>query len=130
MHRYAPDDVLDTFGFDFNEGITEYFTRLLTNQKAEPAKNGGPERTNYQSQVTFVREAIRILGTSKADQEKVLAQIYFEGKLALLETKFRAAHLAKTSTMTESELATAWSSFKGYVKKGEWSKAKKKLPAT
>ena len=34
MHRYAPDDVLDTYGFDLNEGITEYFTRVLTDQNA------------------------------------------------------------------------------------------------
>ena len=126
MHRYAPDDVLDTYGFDLNEGITEYFTRILTDQNAAPAKNGGPERTNYPKQVAFVRDMIYILGGSKADQEKVLAQIYFEGKLNLLETKFKAAHLAKVSTMTEAELGTAWSSFKGYVKKGDWTKAKGK----
>ena len=59
----------------------------------------------------------------------MLAQIYFEGKLNLLETKFKAAHLAKTSTMTEAELGTAWTSFKGHVKKGDWTKAKGKLPA-
>ena len=81
MHRYAPDDVLDTYGFDLNEGITEYFTRILTDQNAAPAKNGGPERTNYPSQVAFVREMISILGGSKTEQETVLAQIYFEGKL-------------------------------------------------
>ncbi|MDQ0372490.1 eCIS core domain-containing protein [Cellulomonas humilata] len=129
MHRYAPDDVLDNYGFDLNEGITEYFTRVLTDQNAAPAKNGGPERTNYPKQVAFVRDMIYILGGSTADQEKVLAQIYFEGKLNLLETKFKAAHLAKVSTMTEAELGTAWSSFKGYVKKGDWTKAKAKLPA-
>jgi hypothetical protein len=130
MHRYAPDDVLDTFGFDFNEGITEYFTRLLTNQKAEPAKNGGPERTNYQGQVTFVREAIRILGATKTDQETVLAQIYFEGRLNLLEAKFTAAHLAKTPTMTVAEQGTAWTTFITHVKDGEWTQAKAQLPAT
>lgn len=129
MHRYAPDDVLNTYGFDLNEGITEYFTRVLTDQNAAPAKNGGPERTNYPKQVAFVRDMIYILGGSKTDQETVLAQIYFEGKLNLLETKFKAAHLAKTPTMTDAEQGTAWTSFTSYVKKGDWTKAKAKLPA-
>ncbi|GEK22984.1 eCIS core domain-containing protein [Cellulomonas xylanilytica] len=129
MHRYAPDDVLDTFGFDLNEGITEYFTRILTNQKAQPAKDGGPERTNYPGQVAFVREMVRILGATKVEQETVLAQIYFEGKLALFKTKFKEAHAAKTSTLTEAELDDAWSSFKGFVENGDWSDARTKLPA-
>ena len=76
-----------------------------------------------------MRDMIYILGGSKTDQETVLAQIYFEGKLNLLETRFKAAHLAKTSTMTEAEQGTAWASFKGNVKKGDWTKAKAKLPA-
>lgn len=129
MHRYAPDDVLNTYGFDLNEGITEYFTRVLTDQNAAPAKNGGPERTNYPKQVAFVRDMIYILGGSKTDQETVLAQIYFEGKLTLLETRFKAAHVAKTPTMTDAEQGTAWTSFVSWVKKGDWTKAKAKLPA-
>ena len=31
--------------------------------------------------------------------------------------------------MSDAELGTAWTSFKSYVKKGDWTKAKAKLPA-
>jgi hypothetical protein len=129
MHRYAPLTVLTTLGFNFNEGVTEYFTRKLTDQNAKPAKLKGPERSNYQAQVTFVREMLWILGTTEVDRETALAQIYFDGNIAVLGTKFKAACKAKTSTLTDAELETAWLAFEGHVKKGEWSPAKSKLPA-
>jgi hypothetical protein len=128
MHRYAPLTVLTTLGFNFNEGVTEYFTRKLTDQNAKPAKDNGTERTNYQAQITFVRDMLWILGTSQIDRETVLAQIYFDGNTGLLATKYKAACTAKTSTLTDGELQTAWLEFEGHLKKGEWSQAKSKLP--
>ncbi|OIQ81034.1 hypothetical protein GALL_372110 [mine drainage metagenome] len=129
MHRYAKDDVLETFGFDLNEGMTEYFTRMLTTKNATPTKDGGPERENYQDNVTFVRGMIRILGANKVDQETVLGEIYFEGKTEKLEEKFRAAWKAKDSTITATKLDTSWASFKKHLSDGKWTKAERLLPA-
>ncbi len=129
MHRYAKDDVLETFGFDLNEGMTEYFTRMLTTKNATPTKDGGPERDNYDDNVTFVRGMIRILGANKVDQETVLGEIYFDGKTEKLEEKFRAAWKAKDSTLTESQLDTSWASFKRNISDGKWTRATRLLPA-
>jgi uncharacterized protein DUF4157 len=129
MHRYAKDDVLDVFGFDLNEGMTEYFTRMLTTKNATPTKDGGPERDNYDDNVKFVRGMIRILGANKVEQETVLGEIYFEGKTDKLEEKFRAAWKAKDSTITAEKLNTTWASFKRNISDGKWSKAKRLLPA-
>jgi hypothetical protein len=129
MHRYAKDDVLDVFGFDLNEGMTEYFTRMLTTKNATPTKDGGPERDNYDDNVKFVRGMIRILGANKVEQETVLGEIYFEGKTAKLEEKFRAAWKAKDSTLTTEQLNTTWASFKRNISDGKWSRAKRQLPA-
>ncbi|HUX70379.1 MAG TPA: hypothetical protein VMV41_07705, partial [Cellulomonadaceae bacterium] len=128
MHRYAKDDVLETFGFDLNEGMTEYFTRMLTTKNATPTKDGGPERDNYDDNVTFVRAMIRILGANKVDQETVLGEIYFEGKTERLEEKFRAAWKAKDSALTVSQLDTSWASFKKHIGDGKWTKAERLLP--
>lgn len=129
MHRYAPNDVLDTFGFDLNEGITEYFTRMLTTKNATPTKDGGPERSNYQDNVTFVREMVRILGASKVDQETVLGEIYFEGKTEKLEASFRAAWKAKKPKMSTGTLDSKWTKFKDAISDGKWSDAKKAMPS-
>ncbi|WP_263731328.1 DUF4157 domain-containing protein [Cellulomonas sp. SG140] len=129
MHRYAPNDVLDTFGFDLNEGITEYFTRMLTTKNATPTKDGGPERNNYQDNVTFVREMVRILGASKVDQETVLGEIYFEGKTEKLEASFRAAWKAKKPKMSTGTLDSKWTKFKDAISDGKWSDAKKAMPS-
>lgn len=128
MHRYAKDDVLETFGFDLNEGMTEYFTRMLTTKNATPTKDGGPERDNYQDNVTFVRGMIRILGANTIDQETVLGEIYFEGKTEKLEEKFRAAWKAKDSTLTGSQLDTSWASFRRNISDGTWTRAARLLP--
>lgn len=128
MHRYAPNDVLDTYGFDLNEGITEFFTRMLAAKDATPAKDGGPERDNYQKQVTFVRGMLRILGSSKVDQETVLAEIYFGGSIAKLEEKFRAAWKAKKAKISATTLDSKWAKFKEAISDGKWSDANKAMP--
>ncbi|MHB1491623.1 MAG: hypothetical protein ACYCTH_14170, partial [Cellulomonas sp.] len=129
MHRYSELAVLRGFGSGLNEGITEYFTRMLTTKNATPTKDGGPERDNYQDNVTFVRGMIRILGANKVDQETVLGEIYFEGKTEKLEEKFRAAWKAKDSTITATKLDTSWASFKKHLSDGKWTKAERLLPA-
>lgn len=129
MHRYAPNDVLDTYGFDLNEGITEFFTRMLAAKDATPAKDGGPERDNYQKQVTFVRGMLRILGSSKVDQETVLAEIYFGGSIAKLEEKFRAAWKAKKAKISATTLDSKWAKFKEAISDGKWSDANKAMPS-
>jgi len=128
MHRYSELAVLRTFGSGLNEGITEFFTRMLTTKNATPTKDGGPERDNYQSNVTFVRGMIRILGDNTADQETVLGEIYFEGKIEKLEAKFRAAWKAKDSTIRSSKLDKTWASFKTHLSGGAWAKANELLP--
>ena len=129
MHRYSVLNVLNTYGSGLNEGITEFFTRMLTTKNATPTKDGGPERDNYQSNVTFVREMIRILGANQVEQETVLAEIYFEGKLEKLEQKFRAALKAKDGAIAAKKLDSTWTKFRDHLKSSEWSKAKALLPA-
>jgi hypothetical protein len=90
MHRYAEDAIFDELRADFNEGVTEYFTRLVTDDAGDPPSRGGRPRSNYQKELTFVKNVMLLLvpGTSTADKEVSLARMYFKGESALLKDAF------------------------------------------
>lgn len=126
MHRYAEDDVNNVWGFDLNEGITEYFTRLISDRNGEPAKNGGPERDNYDDNIKFVRRSLlKVLGGDKNAQEIVLAEINFKGKTDLLKEKVLAYLAGKGHD--DKKCAQLWKRLDGYLRGGDWSKARKIL---
>lgn len=123
MHRYAEDDVNNRWGFDLNEGITEYFTRLITDRDGNPAAKGGPPRDNYDSNVKFVRNSlIKVLGSTTKTREIALAEIYFKGKTDLLKTKVMAMLKKKGRTKTECE--DLWKDLEDALSGGDWSAAK------
>ena len=133
MHRYSELAVLNKFGSPLNEGITEYFTRLLTDKDGKPADEGGPSRTNYQENWEFVRDMLVILGANKTDREKALGEVYFEGQVDLLETKFKARLKASKNALSrfftsDAQLKTKWNEFSQKVKGGDWVAAKGMLP--
>ncbi|MCV2395226.1 DUF4157 domain-containing protein [Actinotalea sp. M2MS4P-6] len=128
MHRYSVLNVLRTFGSGLNEGITEFFTRMLTTKNATPTKDGGPERDNYQKNVTFVRAMLRVLGADQESQETVLAEIYFKGEVAKLEQKFKDSWKAADATLEQAELDSKWSDLKAALSAQDWPTATGLLP--
>ncbi len=129
MHRYSDmGGVLVRWGFNLNEGMTEYFTRLLTNQNAQPSTSG-PERTNYPTQIEFVRGLIRVLGATLVEQQTTLADIYFKGELDKLKAKFEAAWKAKESTIGTDALRRKWTAFEAKLKASRYTEALSLLPA-
>ncbi len=121
MHRYSVLNVLKTYGSGLNEGITEYFTRKITNANGEPAANGGPQRTNYQSNVTFVRAMVAILGANEVEQETALAEIYFNGDIARLKTRFYAYGTGKGWDADTKD--DRWDDFDDALGGGQWNDA-------
>jgi Domain of unknown function (DUF4157) len=126
MHRYSRLDVLNKWGFRLNEGMTEYFTRLITDRNGDDPAQGGPSRNNYDENHMFVTAMLAILGSGRATQEKALAEIYFRGKTAVLKSHFEKAHqAAKTS---KKDIATKWQEFEQAISAGNWSDAKDAMP--
>ena len=73
IHRYSSRNVLENIGFDFSEGLTEYFTRLIT--------EGWIERGDeYYFQLNMINELVEASILSHAD----LADMYFNGAADLL----------------------------------------------
>ena len=129
MHRYSKDDFIMLVSSPFNEGVTEYFTRLLTDRDGEDATKGGPSRTNYNANFAFTQAILPIFGSSLADQEKGLAEVYFGGKIDLLQTKVKDKVKESNPTASTKVLAEAWKDFIAKVKKSDWSGAKALLAA-
>ena len=81
MHRLSHPAVRAVLGFDFNEGLTEYFTRQLL---ATAALKGKVTRdvAQYQAQLEGVNELV----SAEAATEEALAAAYFAGQLQPLFT--------------------------------------------
>lgn len=126
MHRYSVLSVLHTFGSPLNEGITEFFTRKITDRDGKSASEGGPERSNYQSNVTFVRTLVSKLDADTVTAETMLAKIYFDGDVAAIETWFRARHKAKKTEAAQVD--EGWTNMSKALKGGKWDDAKALIP--
>jgi Domain of unknown function (DUF4157) len=127
MHRYATDDVNMTWGFSFNEGVTEYFTRLLTNADGKPAKEGGTPRKNYQANWQFLTDMLWILGGDDTARQTQLAEINFSGKTDLLKKQFVKA--CKAKSVPDDDIEDQWTDFDAAIRSGDWAVARAKLPA-
>ncbi|WP_372728446.1 DUF4157 domain-containing protein [Nocardioides sp.] len=128
MHRYSELKVLREFGSGLNEGITEYFTRLITHADGTPSNGNGASSTrkNYQKNWEFVGDLLTILGANQTEQQTELAEIYFNGDTPRLYTRFREG--CEKAGLTAPQIAARWTEFKLAVKTGDWAAARAKFP--
>jgi hypothetical protein len=99
IHKYAPNDVLDNYGFAFNEGVTEYFCRQITDNLDPPVA-----RTNYQSNFEVIKKLVAVVG------EDVLAKAYFDGSLSKLKSAWKSAgkSTAEWKTLVKAMKEERW----------------------
>lgn len=98
VHKYATDDFLSEVGFNFNEGITEYFTRKITKELKY-------DRGNYQNNFEFSEKFATYVGEAK------LAKGYFDGSWVPVKDEF------------ESKSKKSWADLKAKVKSEDWGAA-------
>ncbi len=126
MHRYSDLAVLNAYGFRLNEGITEYFTRLITDKDGNPVGGRPSNRDNYQSNWEFVCAMLTMLGTNAVAQQTTLAETYFAGKTDLFKTNFESG--CKAGGLDDLVTADRWTDFVAAAKGGKWSDAVAKFP--
>lgn len=126
MHRYSELTVLRTYGFRLNEGITEYFTRLITDRDGNPVNGGVSNRDNYDDNWAFVCSLLGMLGGDLVAQQTELAEIYFNGDAARLKTHFEAGCAA--ANLSAEDTAQRWTDFTAAIKGGDWDGAVAKMP--
>jgi hypothetical protein len=116
IHKYADDAMLNTLGFDVNEGTTEVFTRIAI-------ADMGVARSNYSNQ----HDIMNSLAT--AVTKEVVAAAYFDGKLAELKTAF-IKYRKDSKGNSEAEGGQIWDKFVAKMEAEEWSKAQKCISNT
>lgn len=99
LHKYSDGAFLNHFGFNANEGATEWFTRKIGGALNPPITRG-----NYESNFLVIKKLVELV------TEPVVAAAYFDGKLEEL----RRAVLDKSK---------AWDTFKTEIKAGNWVEA-------
>ena len=97
VHKYTVAGFIQEVGFQFNEGVTEYFTRKVTD-----ALNY--RRGNYESNYQFSKKFVEYMG------EDMVAKAYFDGDVATLKKKFR-------------KKGKSWTTLKTKVKNKQWGAA-------
>lgn len=97
VHKYTVPAFKTEVGFQFNEGITEYFTRKVTD-----ALNY--RRRNYQSNYLFAKEFVSYVGEDK------VAKAYFDGAVDELKEAY-------------TDKGKSWATLKTKVKDKAWSDA-------
>ena len=112
LHKYSDNAVLSTLGFNTNEGMTEYFTRLI-------CADLGITRGNY----TNNHDLITSLATTVTTKE-VIASAYFDGKVDDLKSAF-IKYRTDTKADTPELAAQIWDVFVSMMKAGTWAKALK-----
>jgi hypothetical protein len=127
MHRYAKDGVYDAWGPDFNEGVTEYFTRLLVDRAGNPVSLGGVQRDTYDESWQFVCDVLPLLGNTITEQQTALAQMYFEDYTDALCVGF-TDRAWSTNKIDLEDLDGAYLRFEAAIRRGDWEKAKAELP--
>lgn len=126
MHRYSELAVLREYGAGLNEGITEYFTRLITDKDGNPVNGGVSDRDNYEDNWEFVCKLLSMLGGNITTQQTELAEIYFSGKKELLQTKFTEG--CKAAGLSDRRTARRWTAFAAALKGQEWGDAEALFP--
>lgn len=126
MHRYSASDLNINYGFNLNEGVTEYFTRRITDKNGEPVAKGGPSRDNYGKNFSFVQALLPMLGKNLVERETTLAEVYFSGKVDKMKECFAAAWTAKKAK--QDDIDKKWKELTKNVKSGKWADAQSLLP--
>ncbi len=109
MHKYSSDAVLSTLGFNVNEGMTEYFTRII-------CADVGIVRTNYGSNHELI---VALAGKVTKD---VVASSYFGGNIDALKTEF-VKYRTDTKNDSPELAAQIWNALVVQLKAGAWAKA-------
>jgi hypothetical protein len=109
LHKYSDAAVLSTLGFNANEGMTEYFTRLITTDL-------GIARANYGSNHELITALVAV--TTK----DVMAATYFDGNIDGLKNAF-IKYRSDTKADTPELGAQVWSTWVAKMRAGEWAKA-------
>lgn len=112
MHKYS-NTALRDLSIGINEGVTEYFTRLVTN----PLKI---DRANYEPNYSLATKLCTLVG----GQDK-LAAVYFDGQVAQLKKAF--VELRQKKEETDKIAVASWKTFLLYIKGKEWSEAESML---
>ncbi|WP_053004315.1 DUF4157 domain-containing protein [Flavobacterium sp. ABG] len=99
-HKYSTRTLIN-LSQPLNEGVTEYFTRMVCNAAGINIST----RTNYQDNWTTATKLVALVG------EAVVAAAYFDGDTDTLESTFVSAG------------GTGWSTFLNETKSGNWTAA-------
>ena len=117
MHKYSDGAVLNDLGFDVNEGVTEYFTRII-------CKDLSIDRGNYEAQFKL----IELLATNVASKA-IIAAAYFDGNITGLKLAF-IAYRKTTKSDSDTEANNRWGYFISFFKNGDFASARKYINGT
>ena len=108
MHKYSNLAVRD-LSTGLNEGVTEYFTRIVTT----PLKI---DRDNYDDNYLLAKELVSLVG----GQDK-MADVYFDGKTNLLKKAFIDHRKTKGESQLDAE--SSWREFLESIENDDWDDA-------
>ncbi|MFC4873932.1 DUF4157 domain-containing protein [Negadavirga shengliensis] len=119
MHKYSTD-VLIHISQPLNEGVTEYFTRIVCN--ADGIDISG--RTNYNSNRNTAEKLINMSGIGEA----LVARAYFDGETDALKTAFILSKIISPTTPVSglerlSRATSDWDQFIQATKDKDWATA-------
>lgn len=97
VHKYAVDGFLSEVGFNFNEGVTEFFTRKICEQLKY-------DRGNYEDNYEFAKEFVNLMGEDR------VAKAYFDGEVDAIKTAF-------------AEKGKSWADLLQFVRDKDWDEA-------
>ncbi|MBW3663410.1 MAG: hypothetical protein KY469_09955 [Actinobacteria bacterium] len=106
VHLYQNNAMLNRYGNEVNEAITEYFTRKVTGPM-------GIVRANYEDNLVAGQALVDAVG------EQVVANAFFDGKTGALEKALVQFQKAKG----EADAKKAWTNFVGWCRAKEFDKA-------
>jgi hypothetical protein len=90
MHKYSNLKIKNTFGSSLNEGVTEFFTRKITDELSIA-------RSNYEDNYAAAKKMADTL------TEDVVAKAYFDGDLDGLKKAFIDHRVSKGQTKAEAK---------------------------
>jgi hypothetical protein len=118
MHRYQNDATNTQLGFNFNEGLTEYFTRRVTSHDDLKIV-----RDNYKINHQLVSQFLKpCLGSDDVTQETVMAKAYYGGDVATMRKAWMAWR-KKAKTETDKETLAQWKGLVADIRAEKWQDA-------
>jgi len=110
IHKYSNGATLSQLGFYINEGITEYFTRVI-------CKDLDVDRGNYDSQYAVVKKLV-----ANVASEDILAKAYFDGDIDGLKAAF-ITYREDNKSESEEDATTKWDEFVDKFSAGDYADA-------